>query len=352
MIDREMEGARFTGVGEPLRITRLPLPKVRPGWALVRVRAVAICGSDVHILDGHTQVGFTPITLGHEIAGDVVEVDGAAIGIDVGDRVFVNPIVGCGTCSFCCADERNLCPGRTLLGIGMDGGMAEYVTVPIANLTALPERIAYPEIAMIESAGTAHHALRASRAQAGDALMVLGAGGLGLQVLRIAHVLGLRAVGVDTSPAARARAIAAGAELAFSPEEIAERVATGTHREIAEELGSSFGFAHAVDCVGSEETMNLALHALRPGGSCSVIGINAESVRLPDPAVFVRRSLQVRGIYTYTDADIARVIDLMISGGLRLLDSVSRTLPLASAGEGFDAFMRDDSRPVRVVLEP
>lgn len=349
-----MQAVRFTDVGAPLLRTTLPVPRPEPGWALVRVRAVAICGSDVHILEGHTPVGFTPITLGHEISGDVVELGEGAVGqgADVGDRVFINPIIGCGRCRYCATEESNFCPDRGLLGIHFEGAMAEYVVAPVRNLTTVPDRISHAEIAMVESAGTAYHAIRVLDAEPGDAVVVIGAGGLGLQTVRIATALGLRVVSVDPNAAARERALAAGAERAYSPEDLRPGIEDGGYIALAEEMGSPFGFAHAVDCVGFEETVNLALGLLRPRGSCSIIGIGAAGVRLPDPAIFVRRSLQVRGIYTYSSTDIADVIELLVAGRLELADSVSLKLPLAEAQRAFAAFVGGDVRPVRVVLEP
>lgn len=351
-IGPDMRAFRFTGVDAPLADVRVPIPELQPGWALVRVRATAICGSDVHIREGHTPVAFTPITLGHEIAGDVAALHADDDRVAVGDRVFVNPIVGCGSCSYCDARETNFCPDRGLLGIAFDGGLAEYVAAPIANLTVMPATIGYAEIAMAESAGTAYHALRVLEAQAGDSVVIVGAGGLGLQTVRIAAALGLRVLSVDPSAAARERAVAAGAELAISPDEAAELARSGEYVALAERLGSTFGFAHAVDCVGFASTVDTALQMLRPRGSLSIIGIGSDGVQLPNPAIFVRRSLQVRGIYTYTVADVAAVLELLVSGRVRLIDSVSRTLPLAEADEAFTVFTSAEPRPVRVVLEP
>lgn len=346
-----MQAVQFTGVGQPLQPTQLPVPELAPGWTLVRVHAAAICGSDIHILEGHTPVGYTPITLGHEISGVVVEVNGDSERIAVNDRVFVNPIVGCGECLYCERGETNFCPGRGLLGIAYEGGMAEYVAAPTANLTRLPDDIPFSEIAMIESAGTAFHALRVLEAIQGEAIVVIGAGGLGLQAVRIATALGLRVVSIDPDSAARSRALLAGAERALSPTEAEDLIASSTAVAFAEEFGSAHGFAHAVDCVGFDSTVNLALQLLRPRGSCSIIGIGSERVQLPSPARFVRSSLQVRGIYTYTEADIASVIKLVTERKLSLGESVSGVFPLSAANQAVESFISDEPRPVRVVIE-
>src|SRR5262245_39796207 len=152
-----MKAARFTAPGTPLEIISVARPQPSPGEALVRVRAVGLCGSDVHITEGHTPTAFTPITLGHEIAG-VVEVVGDGVGqhVAAGDHVFVNPMVGCLACRFCRAGEVNFCSRRKILGIQLDGALAEYVVAPVVNLTVMPEHVGFPETALIESAGTAN----------------------------------------------------------------------------------------------------------------------------------------------------------------------------------------------------
>ncbi|HEX3955636.1 MAG TPA: alcohol dehydrogenase catalytic domain-containing protein [Trebonia sp.] len=213
-----MKAARFTAPGAPLEITSLARPRPGPGEALVRVRAVGLCGSDVHITEGHTPTAFTPITLGHEIAGVVEAVgDGAAQQVAAGDHVFVNPMVGCLACRFCRAGEVNFCSRRKILGIQLDGALAEYVVAPVVNLTVMPEHVGFPETALIESAGTANHAVRALQAAPGDVVAVIGAGGLGMQAVRLAAARGAQVVSVDTDPVARQRCLDAGALAALDP---------------------------------------------------------------------------------------------------------------------------------------
>jgi threonine dehydrogenase-like Zn-dependent dehydrogenase len=342
-----VKAARFTAPGAPLEITSIARPRPGPGEALVRVRAVGLCGSDVHITEGHTQTAFTPITLGHEIAGVVETVDDSAgRQVAVGDHVFVNPMVGCSACRFCRAGEANFCSQRKILGIQLDGALAEYVVAPVANLTVLPEHVGFPEAALIESAGTANHAVRVLEAGPGDVVAVIGTGGLGVQALRLAVARGARVVAVDTDPVARRRCLYAGAFAALDP------ASPGLVEHVLDAAGRPDGLDGVVDCVGIGATFTSALQMLRVNGHCAVVGIGAESLVLTVPAHFMRRALRVSGIYGYTTGDIAEVTSRLVDGSLDLRASISAILPLDKVNEGIRMFADRENSPVRVVVEP
>ncbi|WP_399893376.1 alcohol dehydrogenase catalytic domain-containing protein [Streptomyces sp. BBFR51] len=342
-----MKAARFTAPGTPLEITSIPQPRPGPGQALVRVRAVGLCGSDVHITAGHTPTAFTPITLGHEIAG-VVEAVGDRAGhhVSAGDHVFVNPMVGCLVCRFCRAGEVNFCPRRRILGIQLDGALAEYVLAPVANLTVMPKYVGFPETALIESAGTANHAVRALRAAPGDVVAVIGAGGLGMQAVHLAVARGAQVVAVDTDPVARQRCLDAGALATIDP------ASPDTVEQVLDAARRPDGLDGVVDCVGIGITFTTALRMLRVNGHCAVVGIGGEPLALTAPAHFMRRALRVSGIYGYTAADISEVAAKLADGSLDLRASISAVVPLDEVNEGIRMFADRHNSPVRVVVEP
>lgn len=342
-----MKAARFTAPGSPLEIMSVARPLPGRGEALVRVRAVGLCGSDVHITEGHTPTAFTPITLGHEIAGVVETVDDrAGHQVAAGDHVFVNPMVGCMTCRFCRAGEVNFCSQRKILGIQLDGALAEYVVAPVANLTVVPEHLGFAETALIESAGTANHAVRVLETGPGDAVAVIGTGGLGMQALRLAVARGARVVAIDTDPVARRRCLAAGALAALDP------TTSGLVEQVLEAAERPDGLDGVIDCVGIGATFTTALQSLRLNGHCAVVGIAAKPLELTAPAHFMRRALRVSGIYGYTATDIAEVTSRLVHGSLDLRASISAVLPLDEVNEGIRMFADRDNSPVRVVVEP
>jgi D-arabinose 1-dehydrogenase-like Zn-dependent alcohol dehydrogenase len=340
-----MRAARFVAPGEPLAITSVARPTAGPGESLIRVRAVGLCGSDVHITEGHTPTAFTPITLGHEIAGVVEEVLGDSC-VSPGDHVFVNPMVGCGRCRSCARGRVNFCARRQIIGIQLDGALAEYVVAPTANLTVIPRHVGFPEIALVESAGTSNHAVRALDVAPGDVIVVIGAGGLGMQALRIALARGAEVHAVDTYDLARERCAQAGASGAFDP------TTTGLASVIRERAGRADGVDGVIDCVGNQATFTTALHLLRVNGHCAVVGIGATPLELTPPAHFMRRALRVSGIYGYTSQDIAEVVGRLVDGTLDLRASVSAVLPLDRVNDGLRMVADRSSSPVRVVIEP
>lgn len=318
-----MRAARSTAPGTPLEVVSIARPEPGPGEALVRVRAVALCGSDLHITEGHTLTAFTPIVLGHEIAGVVERIDdGAERHAIAGDHVFVNPMVGCLTCRFCRAGQANLCSRRKILGIQLDGAPAEYVVAPVANLTVVPKRVGFPEIT------------------------VIGADGLGLQAVRLAVARGAQVVALDTDPVARRRCLDAGALAALDP------TSSGALAQVLDAAGRPDGLDGVVDCVGFGATFTTALRLLRINGHCAVVGIGAEPLMLTAPAHFTRRALRVSGIYGYTAADIAEAASRLIDGSLDLRASISAVLPLDQVDEGLRMFADRENSPVRVVVEP
>ena len=341
-----MKACRFTAPNAPLEIVDLPKPSLKQGEALVRVRAVGICGSDVHIIQGHTPVGFTPITLGHEISGTVEALGSPSKSpVEVGDHVFINPMIGCGQCRFCRDGEVNFCAKREILGIQRNGGLAEYVVAPIENLTVMPKHVGFDEIALIESAGTANHAVRVIDPDEDDSIVIIGTGGLGMQALRIALTRGASVIAVDTDPVSRQRSLDAGALAAIDP-------ANGnTDAEIKRALSTHKEVKGAIDCVGNQATFTLALETVGMHGHVALIGIGDQPLSLTPPAHFMRRALRVSGIYGYTHQDIADVVARVSDGSLDLRASVSARLDLEEVNEAVDLFASRQGSPVRVIID-
>jgi len=200
-----MLAAQFVAPGQPLQLCQVPKPVAGPSEVLVRVRAVAICASDLHILSGITDTAGTPRTIGHEIAGEAEAIGDGVTDVAIGDRVFVNAILGCRECEFCRRGEDNNCPNRRIIGIHVDGAMAEYLVVPARNCTVLPATVPFTEIAMIDSAGPPLNAIDQLELTTGDRLGVMGVGALGLHVVRLARVEGCEVIAVDQSEIARQR---------------------------------------------------------------------------------------------------------------------------------------------------
>ncbi|SJN09724.1 Alcohol dehydrogenase [Leucobacter sp. 7(1)] len=271
--------------------------------------------------------------------------DASDTGVRVGDRVFVNPIVGCGACEHCELAEPNLCPGKRILGIHRDGGLAEFCVAPVTHLTPIPPGIAAAEIAMIESAGTANHALRSLGLDGHDhpTIALIGAGGLGSQVLALAVARGMRVFALDTQDQALARARRAGARGTLNSAQHPDPLAA--LRDLAG--GPVDG---VVDCVGFPSTVELGLSALKPGRTLSIVGIGSEALQTTAPAHFIRRSLRIAAIYAYTPLDIGEVSQAVAARSVALSDPGNPCVPLDQIHAALALFADKRRAPARVLI--
>jgi propanol-preferring alcohol dehydrogenase len=199
----------------------------------VRVRAAGICHSDVHYRAGRSRVEPLPLTLGHEVAGDVVAVGHAVTTHAVGDRVCLHYLVTCGGCDACAAGREQFCATGSMLGHFTDGGWAEAIVVPARNAVPLPAGVSYAHGAvMMCSSATSLHALRKGRLAAGEVVLVVGAGGLGMSAIQLARLEGAsRVLVVERDPAKQALAVRLGGEVVDAqgdPATVAARVRAAT----------------------------------------------------------------------------------------------------------------------------
>lgn len=336
-----MLAQRLHEIGRPLVAEDVPKPQAGPGECVIRVRAAGICASDLHFMAGEVPTGPLPQTLGHEIAGTVNELGPGVEGFRLSARVFVNPLTDCGNCTFCQRGEPNHCSQRQLLGVHVDGGLAEYVVAPASNLIAMPDSLPFTEIAMIESAGAARHALRLLGPIAGEVIAIMGAGGVGLHAVRLAVAEGATVISIDPDPVARERAATAGAARTLDP---SEDILAAAHKLEPE------GLIGVVDSVGFPSTFEVSLSLLRTNGICAVSGIGTQRLTLSVPTHFVHNGIRVSGVYGYTPDDLAYIARLFVEGVLDFSSSVSVTYTLDRVNEAIEAFVSRVGSPVRVVI--
>jgi threonine dehydrogenase-like Zn-dependent dehydrogenase len=338
-----MLAARLHEGDSQLRLEDVGIPRLAPGECLVEVAACGLCGSDLHILDGLTTAS-RPLTLGHEAAGTVRAVGEDVHGIEAEDRVFIDPIVVCGHCAFCRSGRPNLCPQRQVVGLNRDGALAEFVAIPFPNLIPIPAELTLEHAAMTESASTPFHALvkRAPRF-AGDAVAVIGVGGLGFHAVAIAKLLGAATViAVDVVEAALSRALAHGATHAFDARdpEVGRKV----------RAASEGGVAVALECVGRPTAQQTTFDCLRRGGVAVFAGVGADPLVGPLTERFVAQEIDARGAFAYSRDDIERVIRLVAAGRLDVGAAISERYPLEAVDAAVASFRDKTTNPVRVLV--
>jgi D-arabinose 1-dehydrogenase-like Zn-dependent alcohol dehydrogenase len=310
-----MRAVQFDAYGARPEVVDVPSPPCPPDGVVVEVRATGLCRSDWHAWRGHEQVALPHIP-GHEFAGVVAAVGEEVRSWSVGDRVVAPFVLGCGVCDACVSGDAQVCADQRQPGFTGPGSFAEKVAVERAdfNLVGLPGQLDFVAAASLGCRfATAFRALTVhGRAAPGEWVAVTGCGGVGLSAVMIATALGARAVAVDRSSTALARATALGAVAAVDPVQYpdtaaAVRALTG-------------GGAHvAIDAVGSAATAVASVASLRRRGRHVQVGLlhGADaSPALPMDRV-IAGELEIHGSHGMAARDYPAMLDLVASGALR-----------------------------------
>jgi D-arabinose 1-dehydrogenase-like Zn-dependent alcohol dehydrogenase len=312
--------------GQP-EVREVPEPSAPPGGVVVRVMATGMCRSDWHAWAGHDEITL-PHVPGHELAGVIASLGAGVDGWAVGDRVTVPFVCGCGRCEWCRTGRAQVCPGQRQPGFTHWGSFAEYVALHAAgtNLVAIPAGVGFEAAAALGCRfATAYRAL-AGRAKvtAGEWVTVVGAGGVGLSSVMIAHALGARVIAVDRNPAALTVATALGAEhtLLTGPDlsaVVADLTGGGSHV--------------SVDAVGGEQTCADAILSLRRRGRHVQVGLLPPvdgHPRVPMARV-IGWELDVLGSHGMAAADYPEMMALIAEGRLDPQRLIERTIGLSAA---------------------
>jgi 2-desacetyl-2-hydroxyethyl bacteriochlorophyllide A dehydrogenase len=318
--------------------------------AIVKVDLCAICGSDLHIFHGH---GFSPDTgycVGHEAVGEVVEVGKAVRRFRPGDKVMVSAAVGCGHCARCLAGQVNLCLTGSMncygLSLGLEGCQAEAFRVPAAdfNATAMPDGLSATQALMLtDSMATAWFGCKNARIGPGRRVVVVGLGPIGLMAVEAAFVMGASAVyGVDLAADRRAIAQSLGAT-AFHPDDARAAVIEATHGR---------GADCAVEAVGADATIRLAIDLVGRSGAVSVIGVNQTmDFSFPMGLAFFKGIGFSIGTCSVPE-HWPELVPLLQEGRLHPERFVSHTLALADGAHAYDLFDQRAEGALKMVLAP
>ena len=209
MSKQMMKAILLTGK-ESLKLAEVPVPEITPNEILLKVRAASICGTDVRMYkNGYKNVTpETPLTLGHEFAGEIAEVGAKIRGYHVGQRVAAAPNIGCGTCDLCVSGNTHLCRNYDAFGISIPGGFAEYVRIPYhaisqGNIAILEEDISYQEAALVEPLSCVYNGQMLMNAPKGADTLIIGMGPIGIMHIMMARVFGAGRIFVNDLNAER-----------------------------------------------------------------------------------------------------------------------------------------------------
>ena len=332
-----------------VELREVPAPAgVAEDEVLLQSRAVGVCGSEIH--QYHNTQSWNvrvPVILGHEFCGVVERLGKSVRGFREGDRVTSETAARiCGQCVYCRTGEYNLCPERLGFGYGLDGAMAEFVKVPARCLHHLPDSVSFETGALTEPCCVAYNATCVkTQIGAGDSVLILGPGPIGLLCLAMAKLAGAGWVGVVGLKQDAAR-------LAIANQMGAERsIVVGEEEplDVIRSLGDGLGVDAIIDAAGASAALKLAMAAVRPAGQITKVGWGPQPLNFSlDPVV--QKAVRIQGSFSHNFPIWERVISLFAAGKLDPAPLVGRVEPLANWRTCFDEMA--SGRIVKAVLKP
>ena len=331
-----MLAARFLG-DRRISVEELPAPRIaNPDDCLVRVMTCGICGSDKRVVS--EPVARDEI-MGHEVAGQVIEVGEGVSRVSAGDRVVVYNLIGCGQCPACLQGRITYC--QDTRG-SVNGGFGGVLVAPERNLLPLPDDIGWERGCLFTDVlGTPFKAMRLAGVREGDTVVVLGCGPIGLGAVQVGAAKGARVMAVDVLDYRLRAAQSMGAEVVHNagsgdvPQ--AARSWTGT--------GADFAF----DCTGSPEQTITALDCVRPGGRAMCVGANAHLEFSPWRHI-ISRDVTLGGSWYLHYEDYFACLELYRATGLDPLKMVTHRVPIEDIARGFDLFIDRVEDCIKVIV--
>lgn len=345
-----MRAVQMVGPGAPVEDMQIPIPAIGKRDVLVRVRAAGICHSDAHYRSGRSPVHPLPLTLGHEAAGEVAAIGENVTNVSIGDRVAIHYLLVCGECANCKAGREQFCDSGSMLGHFANGGWAEYLAVPEWNAVKLPDSVSYEHGAvMMCSSATSLHALKKGRLMAGESVLVVGCGGLGMSAVQLAFILGAsQVIAVDRDDTKLALAARFGALTVSARNKSSAEIVSDIH-----EANGGRGVNVSLELVGNGETVQIALKSLAPHGRAVVVGLNSVPVPIDTYRDIIGREAELIGSNDHLRSELVELMDYAANGRLLLQDVVTNTVRLeASAVNVILDALDNHSAPVRTVIVP
>ena len=336
---------RVGEVYEPFKVRFLhrEVRDLAPDEALIRVRASALCGSDLHIARGLHPSAPLPVTIGHEFSGDVAAVGSGVKELRPGQRVTVEPCIVCGQCEACRQGRYGYCQNISFTYRNGDGAMADYVVVKAANVYQLPDYMSYETGALMEPLAVATHAVRRAQVALGETVLVIGTGAIGLMTAAMCRRSG--AARVIVSGRSQGRLDMA---LEMGATHVIDSSRTDLEQEVAKLTGGK-GVDKSFECVGKESCFLQAILTLRRDGTATIAGIY-ESPQVTFPVGrLVTHEIHIQGTQGYCwDFPIA----IAAARDLPLEKLITPVFPLDQLQQALDTALDRKSNSIKVIVKP
>ena len=305
-------------------------PLLQPGHAIIKIKRIGICGTDLHAYQGNQPYFSYPRILGHELSGDLIEADNAA-GFVPGEKVTITPYLNCAKCIACRNGKPNCCANIQVCGVHVDGGMVPYFSVPSYTLIK-SEGLAYDELALVEPLAIGAHGVRRASIQKDEFVLVMGAGPIGIGTMEFACIAGAQVIAVDIN---QDRLNFCREKLKVShtinpaTEDVSQRLREITNGDMPTVI---------IDATGNQKAINNALPWLAHGGRFILIGLQKAELIFSHPE-FHKREATLMSSRNATKEDFSFVIDSMKKGSVNASNYITHRAHFDEVKDVFETWL-------------
>ena len=316
-------------------------PVRKEGEALLRITKIGICGTDLHAFQGNQSFFSYPRILGHELAAEIVEIDDNAQGMKSGDRVIIMPYLSCGKCIACRNGKTNCCSEIAVLGVHIDGGMQEFISLPIDIL--IPSgSLTDKEIAIVEPLAIGAHSLRRAQIKKGETVLVVGCGPIGYGIIKLAQVAGAKVMAMDVNQQRLNFA-----QEAFGVEGLINALENPLKSVLA--LNDNELPTVVIDATGNKKALEEGVNYMAHGGRYVLVGHHKGDLSFNHPLIHSRETTLMCS-RNATMEDMLHVKSVLESGKFPTEAYITHEVPFVEMIENFGAWLKPETGVVKAML--
>lgn len=336
-----MKAALLAGPHD-LKLAEMPYPTLpSEDSVIMKVKAVGICGSDVHAYHGKLATVTYPRVIGHEVVGEIVEVGSAVTKVTIGDHAVLDPVVSCGVCPACRKGRNNVCKDVKCMGVAAEGGCAEYVALSSANVHKIPSDIPWRDAVVLEPYTIGAQITARGEVGPEDTVVVMGAGPIGLVALQAAKRAGARVLVSDPVASRLELARKLDADMIINPVVQDIKVAV-------DEFTEGEGVDVVVDAVGIPELFEQALDITSPTARIVIIGFNPNAAKVPELPI-TRKELDIRGSRMHANK-FPEVIGWIARKEVQTAPLISHEFTFKNIKDAFDLLDKNPEDACKVII--
>jgi 2-desacetyl-2-hydroxyethyl bacteriochlorophyllide A dehydrogenase len=335
-----MKSLVCTGPGNFEYVTAEP-PGLIPGHAIIKIKRIGICGTDLHAFEGTQPYFEYPRILGHELAGELVQADNAP-GFEKGEAVTIIPYFNCGTCIACRSGKPNCCVNIKVCGVHIDGGMTEYLSVPSYSLVH-GTGLSFDELALIEPLAIGAHGIKRAGVQDGEFVLIIGAGPIGLGTMEFARIAGAEVIAMDVNEE-RLRFCRDKLKIAYTINALSQNVT-----EQLRDITNGDMPAVVIDATGNQNAINNAFKYMAHGGRYVLIGLQKGEISFSHPE-FHKREGTLMSSRNATKTDFEQVMNAMKNRLIDPLNYITHRIGFDHLKNEFPALIKPEKGVIKAMV--